>query len=302
MWFKNLICLRFTEKPDYTPSELEQQLAALPFQPCGAHEPVSIGWSAPLGRNAHALTHAGNGFIMLCAQKEEKVLPAAVINELTQERIEEEEIKQGRKLPKKERTALKDEIIFECLPKAFVFSRRLYAYLDTRNGWLVIDAASPKKAEELTSLLRKTLGSLPVVFPTTRDAPASVMTRWVLGEDLPSDWTLEDECELRATDEEGGIVRCKRHDLGLPEIRNHIDHGKQVVKLAATWSDRLSFVIDETLAIKRLRFLDLVQQQLDSSNQEDEAARFDAEFSLMTLELEQFLPRLMDVFGGEAQE
>lgn len=301
MWFKNLAIFRFTEPFGFSAPELEQKLAQLPFMPCAAQQETSIGWVAPLGRNAAQGVHSANGFMMLCAQKEEKVLPAAVVNELVQERIQEIEDREARKLAKKERTAIKDEVLFELLPKAFSFSRKTYAYIDPKGGWLIVDAASAKKAEELVSLLRKSVGSLPVILPTTRERPSSVLTQWLLSNETPGDIVIEDECELRSPEEEGGIVRCKRHDLALPEIKNHLDNGKQVIKLALTWADRLSFVIDEHLAVKRLRFLDLIQEQVQDTDASDTETLFDTEFSIMSLELASFLPRLLELFGGENQ-
>ena len=125
------------------------------------------------------------------------------------------------------------------------------------------------------------------------------MTQWLLNDQAPADITIEDECELRSPEEEGGIIRCKRHDLSVPEIKNHLDTGKEVIKLAVSWADRLSFIIDEHLAIKRLRFLDLIQDQVADIETYDEAEQFDVDFSIMSLELANFLPRLIELFGGE---
>lgn len=299
MWFKNLTLYRFTEDFTLTAEALEQKLQQMPFRPCGKHEESSFGWSAPLGRNSEQLVHTTNGFMMFCAKKEEKVLPAAVINEMVAEKILDAEDREGRKLSKKERTAVKEAVCFELLPKAFAFSRQTYAYIAPQHGWLIVDASSAKKAEDVLSHLRKCLGSLPVVPPVTVEKPVNVLTQWLLTQQTPSDIVIEDECELRAPEQEGGIIRCKRHDLTLPEIKNHLDTGKQAIKLAVSWADRLSFIVDDTLSIKRLRFLDLVQDQAADVEAADAAEQFDADFSIMSLELANFLPRLMELFGGE---
>lgn len=299
MWFKNLAVYRFTEAFDMAADVLEQKLQQQPFRPCGAHDEFSFGWSSPVGKASDALVHAANGFMMLSAKKEEKVIPASVINEMLQERIADIEEKEARKLPAKERTRVKDELIFELLPRAFSFSRKTYAYIDSQNGWVVVDAASPKKAEDLLSLLRKCLGSLPVEPIKTEAKPGSVMTQWLISNTSPKDILIEDECELRSQEEEAAIIRCKRHDLALPEIKNHLDSGKQVIKLAMSWADRISFVLDENLAVKRLKFLDLVQEQAADIQADDEIQQFDADFSIMTAELAQFLPRLLEIFNAE---
>jgi recombination associated protein RdgC len=299
MWFKNLTIFRLTEAFTLTPGELEQKLQTLQFRSCGPHEEFSFGWTQPIGKSADQLVHAANGFMMLCGKKEEKVLPTAVVNEMLQEKIGEIEDREARKLSKKERTTLKDELIFELLPKAFRFSRKTYAYIDPKGGWLLIDSASAKSAEDLLSNLRKCLGSLPAIPLNTIDKPSVNMTQWLLTQETPEDLTIEDECELRALQEEGGIIRCKKHDLSVPEIKNHLDTGKQVIKLAVNWAGRIAFVLDEHLALKRLRFLDMVQEQAADIDTGSAAERFDADFTIMTGELAELLPRLTAWFGGE---
>ncbi|WP_024298561.1 recombination-associated protein RdgC [Methylomicrobium lacus] len=299
MWFKNLTIFRLTEAFTLTPSELEQKLQALLFRPCGPHEEFSFGWTQPIGKASDQLVHAANGFMMLCGKKEEKVLPTAVVNEMLQEKIGEIEEREARKLAKKERTTLKDELMFELLPKAFRFSRKTYAYIDPKGGWLLVDSASAKSAEDLLSNLRKCLGSLPAVPLNTIDKPSVNMTQWLLTQQAPDDLTIEDECELRSLEEEGGIIRCKKHDLTVPEIKNHLDTGKQAIKLAVNWAGRIAFVLDEHLALKRLRFLDMVQDQAADIDAGSAAERFDADFTIMTLELAELLPRLTAWFGGE---
>jgi len=300
MWFKNLALYRFTEPFTLVADELEQKLDDKRFTPCGKQDEFSLGWTSPVGGSSEQLIHASNGFMMLCLKKEEKVIPAGVINEMLQEKIAEKEQQEARKLSKKERTALKDELIFELLPRAFSFSKKTFAYIDPKGGWMVVDAASAKKAEDFLSHLRKCLGSLPLVPVNTVDKPVTVMTGWLVDNaTTPKDLVIEDECELRSPEEEGSIIRCKRHNLSLPEITNHLDTGKQVIKLAVNWTDRLSFIIDENLAVKRLKFLDLIQDQVTDTDAEDEVARFDVDFSIMSLELSNFLPRFLEIFGGE---
>lgn len=300
MWFKNLALYRFTEPFKLVADELDNKLSENRFRPCSSHDEFSLGWTSPLGNNSDQLVHAANGFFMLCLKKEEKVIPAAVINEMLQEKTSELEEQEARKLSKKERSALKDELVFELLPRAFSFSKKTYAYIDPKGGWIIVDAASAKKAEDLLSYLRKCLGSLPVVPVNTLERPVVTMTQWLIESNtVPKDIEVEDECELRSPEEEGSIIRCKRHNLSLPEITNHLDSGKQVIKLAVSWSERLSFIIDENLTVKRLKFLDLIQDQVTDSDIEDEQSKFDVEFSIMSLELANFLPRLIEIFGGE---
>ncbi|MCB1868810.1 MAG: recombination-associated protein RdgC, partial [Gammaproteobacteria bacterium] len=122
---------------------------------------------------------------MICMRREEKVLPAAVVNQQLDRRVRDLEESQGRKVRRREKGEIKDEILLDLLPKAFTKTVLTYAYIDSRNGWLVVDAASSKRAEELISLLRETLGSLPLRPLEVNSSPVQVMTNWLQGGSLP---------------------------------------------------------------------------------------------------------------------
>jgi recombination associated protein RdgC len=295
MFYKNLALFRFTEAFTLSVVELEECLAQRQFRHCGSLEPVSLGWAPVIGET---LTHSANGCVTFCLKKEEKILPASVVNETVAERVAEIEEAQGRLVRKKERDGIRDEVLQDLLPKAFSHSKKTCAYIDIKGSWLVVDSASTKKAEELCSVLRQCLGSLTVTPIATKERAGAILTNWLTSGEIPAGITLETECELRSPEKDGGIVKCRRHDLGADEIRNHLDAGKEAVKVSLTWNDRVSFVLDENLSIKRLRFLDGVQEEAANVETEDAAARFDADFAIMTLELRGLIDGLVDAFGG----
>jgi recombination associated protein RdgC len=298
MWFKNLRLYRLLKPFEMTEDELDERLGARAFNHCGSHDPSSLGWTSPLGRSSQRLVHELGGCIMLCARQEDKLLPAAVVNEALEERLEAIEVDEARKPSRKERTELRDEITFQLLPKAFAKSARTYALIDRQNGWILVDASSANRAESVITLLRETLGSLPVKPFETDLAPAAVMTEWVAQPDRHADFVLLDSCELRDAGEEGGIIRCVGEDLSADEIQAHVGAGKQVVKLALQWDERISCVLEADLALKRIKFLDILQEQLADVVTEDEAARFDLSFSLMCLEFRRLIPRILQLCGG----
>ena len=299
MWFKNLALLRLNDPFTLNGVELEKKLEERRFHHCGSLELLSEGWFPPLGKEHFPLVHQTGGFLMLCLQREEKILPAAAVNELLAARVEEIEEQQGRTVRRKERESIRDEVLHDMLPRAFSQSRRTYGYIDPRGGWLVVDSASARKAEDFVALLRQTLGGLAVTPIASRERPAGVMTQWLAGGAIPDGVVLEQECELKSPEEDGGVVRCRRHDLDVPEILNHIQAGKEAVKLAISWNDRLSLLLDDTLSIKRLKFLDAIQEAAADIETSDMAARFDADFSIMSLEIDAFIPVFLSWFGGE---
>ncbi len=303
MWFKNLVFYRFTSPFTTSPEELEKQLQAASFVPCRSQEQMKYGWTKPMGKLGDQLTHASDGRILICARKEEKILPASVVKDFLQDKVEQIEQEQDRKVRKKERDSLKDEIIFELLPRAFSRFQDTFAYIDPQNNLLVVDASSAKRAEDLCSFLRKTLGSLPVAIPAMNHAPAATMTHWLSEEaQLPARFELGDEAELKDPSEDGGVIRCKQQDLLGDEIGAHLKAGKQAVKLAIEYADSLRSVVGEDLIVRRLKFADLVLEKAAELGEADAAAAFDADFTLMSLELSSFIDRLLEALGGENSE
>jgi len=118
---------------------------------------------------------------------------------------------------------------------------------------------------------------------------------------VPTGLEIGDECELRDLVEDGGIVRARREDLFSDEIQAHVQGGKRIMKLAMTWKERVSFVLDEHFILRRLRFEDAVLDEAGESQAETFAERFDADFALMSGELQHFLPAFIDLFGGLEQ-
>jgi recombination associated protein RdgC len=281
---------------------LENRLAERLFRPCGPLETASLGWAPALGGQTQALVHAGNGCLYLCARRQERLLPSAVVAEAVDERVAEVEDREARSVGRKERRHLREEILVDMLPRAFTRSRRIRAYLDLVAGWMVVDAASEKAAEELLELLRETLDSFRVRPPRPEHSPTVLMTAWVTQGDAPGGLDLEDECELRDPSDERSLVRCRGQDLASEEIATHLRAGKEAIKLALTWKEHLSFILQEDLSLKRLRFSDALLDEALEPDVEDEAARFDAEFAIMAIELRGLIGRLNEVFGmaGEA--
>ena len=300
MFFKNARIFRFTRPIQVTTEQLEEKLQAEAFKPCGPQESSRNGWVPPLGKHGEQLVHAANGYMLICLQRQEKILPAPVVKEFVEERCEAIEIEQGRKVRRKERDEIKDQVLLEMLPQAFPRNKRVYGYLALREGYMVIDAGTSKAAEDFASFLRKSLGSLPVRPPAVEQAPAFTFTGW-LNEtiDLPEEVTLGSDCWLEDPAQDGGKVTARGLDLSSDEVRNHLDAGMQATRLTMTWDDSISFSLDEDLGITRLRFGDSIQEKLDDVDADDAAARFDAAFCLMTLELSRLIPGLLEALGGE---
>lgn len=301
LWFKNLMVYRLSREVALNADEMEKQLSAFAFTPCGSQDMAKTGWVSPMGSHSDALKHAVNGQIVICARKEEKILPSPVIKQELQAKIERLEAEQHRKLKKTEKDALKDEVLHSLLPRAFSRFNQTFMWIDTVNDLIMVDAASAKRAEDTLALLRKSLGSLPVV-PLTMESPIELtLTEWVRSGEMPAGFAIQDEAELKAILEEGGVIRCKKQNLISDEIAVHIEAGKLVTKLAVDWQERIQLMLSDDGSLKRLKFADTLREQNDDIDRDDFAQRFDADFILMTSELAALIKNTIEALGGEAQ-
>lgn len=301
MWFKNVRAYRLTTSFDYEPEALGDKLEQRAFTPCAKSQALSLGFVAPLGEGSEMLVHAAGGRLLLCLKREEKLLPATVVREQLAEKISAIETEQARKVYRKERLSLKDEIVQDCLPRAFTRSALVYAYIDPRANWIFIDAASAARAEELLNVLRECIGNFPVVLPQVNNAPAASMTAWLAHRTLLDDFEAGDECELREPGEDGGVVRCRGVDLYSEEVETHLNAGRQVVRLGLSWDERVSLLLAEDLCLRRLKFAEELMKENEDIPEADQAARLDADFALMSDAITSLQDRVITLFGGEAE-
>lgn len=301
MWFKNIRAYRLTSPFELSPEQLGEKLQQHAFEPCAKSQALSLGWVSPAGGDSSELVHAAAGRFLLKLKREEKLLPSTVVREQLEEKVTLIEEDQGRKVYRKERLTLKDEIIQDCLPRAFSRSTALFAYIDTRSNWVFIDASSAGRAEEMLNLLRECIGTFPVVLPQVVNAPSATMTGWLAHQSLPNEFALGEECELREFAEEGGVVRCRGVDLLSEEVETHLNAGKQVARLAVSWQERVSLVLAEDLCLRRLKFSDELLKENEEIPQDEVAARMDADFALMSDAVSELQERVLALFGGEAE-
>lgn len=296
MWFKNLQIYRLPAPWPVTADQLEVALAPQSFVATGSLEMQSMGWVAP--RPHGKLVHVVDRQLLLLLGREKKLLPTTVINQVAKAKAVELEEQQGFKPGRKQMKELKEQVADELRPRAFSIYSSTFVWIDPVRGWLVVDAGSAAKAEDVLKLLIKAVDKLPLETLHVARSPRTAMTDWLAADDAPGGFTVDQDTELQATGDSKATVRYVRHTIDPDDVRRHIAAGKQCTRLAMTWADRVSFVLTESLAIKRVTPLDVLKENSDVSSK-DEDERFDGDFALMTGELSKMIADLVEALGGE---
>ncbi len=294
MWFKNLQIYRLTEWT-FTPAELEERLMKHILQGCLGLEMQSRGWVPP-GIEETDLVYTRGQHMLIALGTEKKLLPASVVNQLAKVRAQEMELHQGYAPGRKQMKEIKEAAYRELLSRAFAIRQRSHAWIDPVDGWFIIEGASVTRADALTEAFVKSTG-VGLKRIRTTVAPTSAMTGWLSGNDLPAIFSIDSDSIFRSREDKKVSVSYNRQSPDPQEITRHVGTGKEVIKLAMTWRDKISFTLDENLQLKRVTLLDIDKEPAESAEE-----RFDGDFFLMTGELRQLLPELIGILGEMAVE
>lgn len=296
MWFKNLKVFRLAPSWSISMDALEAALEKQAYRPGNNLDMQSLGWVPPF--EGSGLVHNVQGQLFLSLRAEKKLLPTTVINQFTRARAQEIEEQQGFKPGRRQMKELKEQVTDELLPKAFSVYRDTRVWIDTQNHWLVIDAAASAKSDEVLGMLAKSIDPFPVLQLYVEQSPASSMTNWLIQDEPPAGFSVDQDTELRSTSESRAAVRYLHQSIDIDDVRKHVQAGKQCTRLAMTWADRVSFVLNDNLDIKRVAPLDVLKENQDMVAR-NEADQLDSDLALMTGELARLLDNLVEVLGGE---
>ena len=273
-----------------TVAEMEEALEPARFVECGASQEKAIGWTEPRGKANGPLVEAIAGQRMLKLMMEMKAVPGTVLTRKAKERAAQIEATTGRKPGKKETREIKEELKLSLLPMAFTKQAAVEVWIDPDARLLVLDVGSQSRADEVVTMLVKSLTGFSVTLINTAVSPAVAMAQWLTTQEPPPGFTVDRECELKATDESKSVVRYSRHALDIDEVRLHIDGGKAPTRVAMTWDDRVSFVLTDGLVVKKVAFLDVVFEGAKEGKDDG----FDADVVIATAELQKMLPDLLE--------
>ncbi|MBK9571906.1 MAG: recombination-associated protein RdgC [Rhodoferax sp.] len=293
--FKNVIVYRLGADWTATLAQVEAGLDSARFVECGPSQERSLGWVEPRGEAHGPLVEAVGGQWILKLMIEAKAVPASVLNRKVKDQVDHIEATTGRKPGKKEQRDIKEDLKLSLLPMAFCKQVTVTVWIDPSARLMVLDAGSQARADEVVTALVKSLDGFAPTLLNTVTSPTVAMSEWLVSQEPAEGFSVDRECELKATDESKAVVRYARHPLDNDEVVAHVQGGKQASKLALTWDSRVSFMLTESLQIKKIAFLDVVMDGVSDRKNEG----FDTDVALATGELRRLIPDLVAALGGE---
>ncbi|MHB1948734.1 MAG: recombination-associated protein RdgC [Gammaproteobacteria bacterium] len=297
MWFKQIQLFQLADTIRYSPEEFTEKLEPFAFTSCLPSFPSSAGWSTPFDDDGAPLVHALNGYILFCLQIEDKILPATVIRQELNEKVKEIEAASDRKVRQKEKLSLRDEITMTLLPRAFSKFTRLYAYIDTKNNWLVLNSTSASRTEEFLALFKKSVTE--AIQPIEVKKVGFELTQWLKTQNYPTIFSVEDAGVLQDLEQQNRVIRCQHQDLFATSIQGLLKDGCTVKQLAICWQDRVNFVLADDFSLRSIKYEDEILQQVKEMDVETKQQQFDADFFIMTEVLTTLLKDLVNLFAEE---
>lgn len=294
MWFKQIQLFQLPDSIRFAPDEVTAQLEPFCFTPCLPSFPSSFGWVSPFDDENSPLVHSLNGYIMLCLQIEEKILPATVIRHELNEKIKRIEASGDRKVRQKEKLSLKDEVTMTLLPRAFSKLTRIYAYIDPKNHWLVLGTTNAAKTEQFLSLFKKSVNEN--IKPVDLKKLSPIITHWLKHQDYPDTFAIEKSCVLQDPSQQSRVIRCQQQDLFASSIQALLKDGCEVKQLAFSWQDRVNFVLADDFSLRSIQYQEEILAQAKEIDTETKQQQFDADFFIMSETLSALLGDLVGLF------
>jgi len=271
------------------------ELSANKFTPCEPQQESSHGWAVPCGDD---LLFEGSGCYAISMMIEDKIIPAATVRDAVSIKLEALEEKLGRKPRKDEKSAAKEEVLFDLRPKAFSRHSKVDGYIDYGRSLLIVDSASAAKVDMFTGLLRKTVGGSLPIKRVDSSLASILMTNMVDGrieEEPPFDFS--DYVKTASPTKVASTAVFRGGSPMNDDVQAAIkEEGREVVELGFIFGDKVEFKLDRELKLKGIKYLDLIQDQVDALEPGTKTQAWVADFAIMSSVIGEIYDVIDDVF------
>ena len=291
--FRNLRFYRLESQWPESEEAVSTALEQAAFAPCGPLTERSSGFVAIDPDTSESLARRVNAADLLRLRTQSRVLPASVVNEELELRLEEYRERMGEAPPAREKRRLKAEVRDELMPRSMVRSDRIWGYADLKQKIIGVGAAQEAAAERFIRRLQASIDGLNI-RPLQFAKPVGDLLVRVLLQNAPGQFAVGNECRMKDPLDAKATVRWSNFDLANPAIRDQVAAGLRLTHLSITYDNVMNFVLDENGILTKLRFLGMDD---DNEELEDPLARLDAEFVLVTGTLRRLIDDLGKLLG-----
>lgn len=308
--FSNILAYRHSNAFDLHKdlAAINQALASKPARLPGKMELNAAGFTEPVGEEGAFIERISPMAYVFAFNLAERMIPGKIVRQQVAAKVKKIEKEQERKVYAREKQQIKDEVLNQMLPRAFIDQKITYGMV--LGPYILIDSSSAKRGEDILSTMRECLGSMPVRPVAVATTPIDAFTRWFTGTDEPVQFHLTGDFKANARSDESDFVNGKgtspEHE-GLSDLVREYD--RRVTVLGLGWGtstgETASFTVNEMIGIKGIKWPEsLAEMAADQVGEEDdEDARrvtlLRTTMILLGAELKQLLADLLDALGGE---
>ena len=238
---------------------------------------------------------------LLTVEYRSRALPAAAVRHEWTSRIAQIEHDEDRRLSRRERYKLKDDIYTQMIPNAFITTKRVQAIIIGR--YFIVDSTSQRAAEAVVSLVREALGSFPVV-PWSLTGSSSAFMKTLRSEGHIGAFELSSQRNTALfKDADRSTVTTRDFDLQRDEA-NMLSMTSDLQRLGISYGQEVDFVLSDDLALRRLRFSETFKEQAsdDAGEAADADSMFEASAIIFAGTMEILLNGLAAAIGDEPSD
>lgn len=250
-------------KPDYLPTGSQWNGAG--FAPLNADINEELVWSAP------------GGVSLINFAIHERQLTGATVREYVLARGKKIEEREGRKVYKKEYAQIKDEVLAELLPKAFIKHKRIVTFV--MGDLLVVGASTAKNAEWFLNSLREAIDGLSVLPYSTKLAAPEVLKKIMAKGKLGA---LKCGDAAKLVNDVKDAVAFKGVELSDDEPQSYLHNGFGVKELAVWLDVEMYCRVSDTYIFKGVKFAEDLTRTAYADTDGDPAALIDADVILIS--------------------
>ncbi|MGR5451400.1 recombination-associated protein RdgC [Vibrio sp. PNB22_3_1] len=225
------------------------------FKPCRGLETRSIGWIQLMGSENY-FEQIDDAILLRYRRRRRSVPPDVIEKHL--EKLRQKLLVEGRAVNRVQLKKLREDVVAKLLKRAFPRDKEFSVVIYPAAGWVVVEARTWSLAEEVISLLRRTLGHLSVVPVSTEQSPSVCMTRWARDFRLSGEkFHIKDELELNSVVQAGSrmrVVKCNLQDHAVHQLVLCEHHS--VRRLMLGWEDRVQCTLASDGLLSRFEWLD----------------------------------------------